>query len=334
MDHLRFKSDQTAAAYVADELDAVRLQEFELHMMSCQECLEDVEGWRAIKNHLPREAVPAMATAQPVPRARTPQKAEPMGQRAWAPENPARAHEPLPEELPYDEPLGREPLRGEPPRREATPRGSTSEDVSPPGVPPRGIHVPDEVFQRERAQSARPRTETALDDTLELAGSPATRAARKSVGRTPPPGSHERRAVGGAWRFAAMLTAGLIGGGVLGWYGRSLQGPAVDADRIGFYSLPPLVRGPADCMSVPLDSHLTLLALRVPGAMASEQLVPVDSEGHDLRPDSYSVRTEGDGTWLVRLPAATVREQGIRFEARSADGTVEPRGCVVSATQP
>jgi hypothetical protein len=59
MDHLQFKSNHTAAAYVADSLDSKTQEAFELHMMSCSECLGDVEIWRAMKRTLPREMTEA-----------------------------------------------------------------------------------------------------------------------------------------------------------------------------------------------------------------------------------------------------------------------------------
>ena len=53
MDHMQFKTNQTAASYVANGLDESTQEEFELHMMGCTECLEDVEVWRAIKLEMP-----------------------------------------------------------------------------------------------------------------------------------------------------------------------------------------------------------------------------------------------------------------------------------------
>lgn len=53
--HSRFKTSQTAAAYVANGLDERAMEEFELHMMGCPECTADVEAWRAIKHHIPPE---------------------------------------------------------------------------------------------------------------------------------------------------------------------------------------------------------------------------------------------------------------------------------------
>jgi putative zinc finger protein len=57
MDHIQFKSSQTAAAYVANELSGHQQEAFELHMMGCSECLNDVEAWRIIKTHMPAPAV-------------------------------------------------------------------------------------------------------------------------------------------------------------------------------------------------------------------------------------------------------------------------------------
>ena len=64
MDHAQFKARQTAAVYVADGLDEHTLEAFELHMMGCSECVEDVEAWRAIKLNMPvTKARPTFAPA-------------------------------------------------------------------------------------------------------------------------------------------------------------------------------------------------------------------------------------------------------------------------------
>jgi len=63
MHHAQFKAKQTAAVYVADGLDEHTLEDFEMHMMGCRECVEDVESWRAIKLNIPARARPARAPA-------------------------------------------------------------------------------------------------------------------------------------------------------------------------------------------------------------------------------------------------------------------------------
>ena len=64
MDHMQFKANQTAAGYVADGLDEVTQEAFELHLMACPECVGDVEIWRAVKLDMPK---PRPATRAPVP---------------------------------------------------------------------------------------------------------------------------------------------------------------------------------------------------------------------------------------------------------------------------
>ena len=54
MDHMRFKANLTAATYVSHGLDDGAQEDFELHLMSCTECVDDVEAWRAIEAHMPR----------------------------------------------------------------------------------------------------------------------------------------------------------------------------------------------------------------------------------------------------------------------------------------
>lgn len=62
MNHARFKMNQTAALYVADGLDPRTQEAFELHLLECPECVEDVETWRAIKRHIPPGTTRAKAT--------------------------------------------------------------------------------------------------------------------------------------------------------------------------------------------------------------------------------------------------------------------------------
>ena len=245
MEHLRFKSEQTAAAYVAGGLDPTLQEQFELHLMSCPDCVEEVESWRALKGCLPLEA-------------------------------------------------------------------------------PQSHGVRPAVGQRPPAPSVRPISGLPAAKPVAATSAAAPSGAATSVPRSSP-------AV--RWRVAAALAAAVIVGAAGGWYGRAEQGPSVRSESIGFYSLPPLMRGPSDCTAVRVGSQVTVLALRVPGVAKEQRLVAVDSEGHDLASEDYSVATQADGSWLVRLRAELVRDQGIRFEARSADGTVEPKGCVLAGSQ-
>jgi hypothetical protein len=63
MSHLAFKSNQTAALYVADGLREADREAFELHLMNCSDCVEDVETWRALSQGIAAQSAPV---AQPV----------------------------------------------------------------------------------------------------------------------------------------------------------------------------------------------------------------------------------------------------------------------------
>jgi hypothetical protein len=52
MNHEFFQAHETPAVYVADGLDEGTLEQFELHLMSCRTCVDDVESWRAIKHNV------------------------------------------------------------------------------------------------------------------------------------------------------------------------------------------------------------------------------------------------------------------------------------------
>ena len=54
-EHMVFKMNQTAAAYVAGALDEETSERFELHLLECVECSDDVEVWRALKRSSERK---------------------------------------------------------------------------------------------------------------------------------------------------------------------------------------------------------------------------------------------------------------------------------------
>lgn len=300
MDHLRFKSEQTAAAYVGDELDPAAREQFELHMMSCEECVEEVESWRAIKSCLPRDGRNGR-------NGRSTRDA----QGAWNAQAACDIH-------------------GAP----TVQNGQDGEDTRAPETDPADGDARHDGRTTAAAPSELPAAPAIEPPSGRASTAPAAASQRplppaQPAAAAPIPPAHATM----RWRVAAALAAGVLVGAAGGWFGRSAQGPSLTGDSIGFYSLPPLMRGPSDCTSVKVGPQVNLIALRVPAAAKEQQLVAVDSEGHDLAPDDYTVRMQADGSWLVRLRAESIREQGIRFEARSADGTVEPRGCVLSGSQ-
>jgi hypothetical protein len=63
MEHTHFQATQAAAHYVADGLDDSTQEAFEVHLMDCLQCIEDVEAWRAIKCEMPKQRTEGRAGA-------------------------------------------------------------------------------------------------------------------------------------------------------------------------------------------------------------------------------------------------------------------------------
>jgi len=217
MDHLRYQSSQTAASYVAAQLDPQEQEAFELHMMSCPECVGEVESWRAIQQSLP-------------------------------------------------------------------------------GARSRELDLP--------------------------AGGPQAHASAASVSKAPP---------APRWRAAIAVAAVALAGAAGGWLARTMQEPSMGADDTAFFALNAVGRGAEECQALRLDAGIRTVALRVKSTAPDQELAAVDANGRDLARSRFSVRSQADGSWVARLRADALGEPGVRFEGRSADGTVEPLGCVVSA---
>jgi hypothetical protein len=204
MDHSQFKANQTAAVYVADGLDASTQEAFEMHMMACTECVEDVETWRAIKINIPTRVRPASS-------------------------------------------LGR--------RIRATPNLGT-------------------------------------------------------------------------WRIAAsVLFAGVLGVAG-GWFTRASQGPEIDSASTVFFNMPALERGGDECTALRLSPDSKLAVVRITGIAAPDGLIAVDSEKHELASGSYFVRTQPDGSDLVRIETRVLVDRAVHLETRKSDGSIAPLGCI------
>jgi hypothetical protein len=207
MDHIEFKANQTAAGYVANGLDESTQEAFELHLMGCSECVEDVEVWRAIKLDMPRQR----------PEVRT--------------------------------------------------------------VAPKRRFV-------------------AFSD----------------------------------WRMAASwVGAGLIGAAG-GWLGKSTTATDLDSTRTVVFNLPSVSRGADDCTEVRLAPDTQLAVLRVPGISRELHVVALDSDKRVLPAGQYASRMQPDGSQLVQLDSRLLTGRSVHLEARRADGSGEPVGCVTGET--
>ena len=203
MDHIQFKANQTAAGYVANGLDESTQEAFELHLMGCSECVEDVEVWRAIKLDMPRQR-PEVLT--PAPRRRI----------------------------------------------------------------------------------------AAFSD----------------------------------WRMAASwVGAGLLGA-TGGWLGKATTATDLDSTQTVVFNLPSVSRGADECTAVRLASDTRLAVLRVPGISRDLRVVALDSEKRELPAGQYASRIQPDGSQLVRVSSALLVGRPVHLEARRADGSGEPLGCV------
>jgi len=204
MDHVQFKTSQTAADYVAGSLEISTLEAFEQHMMSCPECVEDVETWRTIKLAMP--------------------KSEP--------------------------------------------------------------------------------------------------AARTAPGRRVPAFTD--------WRMAASLLGAGVVGAAGGWLGKP-QTADIDSSTLVF-NVPAVSRGAAECADLRLAPDTQLAVLRVPGVSRDLKVVALDSQGRELPEGNYAVRMQPDGSRLLRIASHLLDGRAIHLEARGADGSSEPLGCVTGET--
>jgi hypothetical protein len=206
MDHMQFKANQTAAGYVANGLDESTQEAFELHMMGCSECVEDVEVWRAIKLDMPRQR-PEVRVA----------------------------------------------------------------------VPSRKL--------------------AAFSD----------------------------------WRMAASLVGAGIVGAAGGWLGKSTTATDLDSTQTVVFNLPAVSRGADECTAVRLAPDTRLAILRVPGLSRDLRVVALDAEKRELPAGQYASRIQPDGSQLVRIDARALVGRLVHLEARRANGSGEPLGCITGA---
>jgi hypothetical protein len=202
--HEIFKVNQTAAAYVTRALDESIQEAFELHMMSCSECVEEVEIWRVLK-----QAMPQPSRSRPA--------------------NPRRSLAPL---------------------------------------------------------------------------------------------AH--------WQLAASLIGVTVIGAASGWGTRALLVPDLTSEQTLVFNLPSVSRGAGECTVLQLGHHARLAIIRLPGVARDHHLIALDGNRHELPSGRYSARTQPDGTRLLQIDPHLLVGAGVYLEARAADGTSNPIGCLVA----
>jgi hypothetical protein len=134
------------------------------------------------------------------------------------------------------------------------------------------------------------------------------------------------------WRMAASL----VGVGVIsaagGWIGKATVSTEIDSTQTVVFSLPSVSRGADECAELRLapDTHVALL--RVAGLPLNRHVVALDAEGRELPAGQYTAWTQPDRSRVVRINAALLEGRAIHLEGKTADGTIEPLGCVTGET--
>jgi len=130
------------------------------------------------------------------------------------------------------------------------------------------------------------------------------------------------------WRMAASLVGAGVIGATGGWLGKATTATDLDSTRTVVFNLPSVSRGADDCTAVRLASDTRLAVLRVPGISRDLRVAALDSEKRELPAADYSSRIQPDGSQLLKIDAQLLAGRQVHLEARRADGTGEPLGCI------
>jgi hypothetical protein len=141
------------------------------------------------------------------------------------------------------------------------------------------------------------------------------------------PARIRRPATFGDWRIAASLVGAGVVGATGGWVGKTTQTPDIDSTQTVVFNLASITRG-GECTTLRLATDTRLAMLRVPGLTRDVRVVALDSDKHELPGGQYATRVQPDGSQLVRLDSQSVAGREVQLEARHADGSSEPLGCV------
>jgi hypothetical protein len=130
------------------------------------------------------------------------------------------------------------------------------------------------------------------------------------------------------WRMAASLVGAGVIGVAGGWLGKATTATDLDSTRTVVFNLPSVSRGADDCTAMRLASDTRLAVLRVPGISRDLRVVALDSEKRELPAGDYASRIQPDGSQLLRIDSQLLVGRSVHLEARRADGSGEPLGCV------
>lgn len=132
----------------------------------------------------------------------------------------------------------------------------------------------------------------------------------------------------GDWRMAASLVGAGVVGAVGGWVGRASQSE-VDLTKTVVFNLPSVSRGADECTPVRLAADTRVAVLRVPGVERDMQVTALDSQNREI---ASNTRTQPDGSQILQLDSRKLEGRQVKLEARGADGSSEPLGCITGQT--
>jgi len=132
------------------------------------------------------------------------------------------------------------------------------------------------------------------------------------------------------WRMAASLVVGVALGTTGGWFGHESQAPNLDSTQTAFFNVAAATRGGGDCTPLRMASDTRFAVLRVPGVEHDRHIVALDADKHELPVSRYTSRMQPDGSHLLRIETQALDGREVFLEARAADGSGEPLGCVTA----
>jgi hypothetical protein len=132
------------------------------------------------------------------------------------------------------------------------------------------------------------------------------------------------------------MAASLVGAGILGatggWLGKATTATDLDSTQTVVSNLPSVSRGADECTAVRLAPDTRLAVLRVPGISRDHHVVALDADKRELPAGRYASRIQPDGSQLLRIDVRALSGRSVQLEARRADGSSEPLGCITGAT--
>jgi hypothetical protein len=137
----------------------------------------------------------------------------------------------------------------------------------------------------------------------------------------------------GGWGMAASFLGAALVAGVGGFYGGTLQRPSLDSSETAIFDMQPVTRSEG-CTQLPLAANTRAVVLRVTKVDSERRLVATDLDGKELPASVYNVRTQRDGSWVLRFEPDYLQHASAYIVTRKPDRADESLGCISAALAP